>query len=175
MVKAIIDIKQETNRILNIIKAKYGLKDKSSAIDKICEEYSEEILEESMQPKGKKDKGLNNKNNKDDNDNNNFKDEFENKIIEDDRIKIVEDISKYNLDKYSPIDGKALKQCDKLSAFIEASLSISHGIKSKELLSGKKQIMGSLQEVQGVDFHAIAVCIDEEFCTTGKTQTTIEL
>ena len=48
MVKAVIDIKEETNRILNIIKAKYGLKDKSSAIDKLCEEYAKEILEESL-------------------------------------------------------------------------------------------------------------------------------
>ena len=37
------------------------------------------------------------------------------------------------------IDGVALKQCDKLSAFVEASLSISHGIKSKELLNGKEK------------------------------------
>jgi len=108
-------------------------------------------------------------------DNNNFKDEFENKIMENDTILTVKDMSKYNLDKYNPIDGKALKQCDKLSAFIEASLSISHGIKSKELLTGKKQIIASLQEVQDVDFKAIATSIDEEFCTTGKTQTTMEL
>ena len=40
-------------------------------------------------------------------------------------------ISKYNSNKYNAIDGLALKQCDKLSAFVEASLSISHGIKSK--------------------------------------------
>ena len=108
-------------------------------------------------------------------DKNNIKDEFENKIIENNNIVTIEDMSKYNLDKYNPIDGKALKQCDKLSAFIEASLSISHGIKSKELISGKKQIMTSLQTVQGIDFKAIATSIDEEFCTTGKTQTTMEL
>ena len=60
------------------------------------------------------------------------KEEFENKIYED-KIQIVEDVSKYNQDKYNAIDGLALKQCDKLSAFVEASLSISHGIKSKEL------------------------------------------
>ncbi|MEA3290583.1 MAG: HD domain-containing protein [Campylobacterota bacterium] len=103
-------------------------------------------------------------------DDNNYKDEFENKIQENGQIKTVEDMSKYNLDKYDSIDGKALKQCDKLSAFIEASLSISHGIKSKELLNGKKQIRDALQTVQGVDFSAIAQRIDEEFCTTGTTQ-----
>ncbi len=107
-------------------------------------------------------------------DDNNVKDEFDNKIVENDKIKIVEDLSKYNLDRYNAIDGKALKQCDKLSAFIEASLSISHGIKSKELLTGKKQIAESLQTVQGIDFKAIAKQIDEEFCTTGTTQVRME-
>jgi len=108
-------------------------------------------------------------------DDDNLKDEFENKIMLDGKIQIVEDMHKYNLEKYNPIDGKALKQCDKLSAFIEASLSISHGIKSKELVNGKKQIMESLQEIQGVDFKKIARRIDEEFCTTGATQIRMEL
>jgi putative hydrolase of HD superfamily len=74
------------------------------------------------------------------------------------------------MDKYNVIDGEALKQCDKLSAFVEASLSISHGIKSKELINGKKQIMKGLKEINGINFHAIATKIDEEFCTTGQTQ-----
>ncbi len=97
------------------------------------------------------------------------KDEFKNRIYED-KIEFVDDVSKYNMDKYNAIDGTALKQCDKLSAFVEASLSISHGIKSKELLNGKKQIKKSLREIQGVDFLEIAREIDEEFCTTGQTQ-----
>ncbi len=103
-------------------------------------------------------------------DDNNVKDEFENKIIEDDKIKVIDDLSRYNLDRYNTIDGRALKQCDKLSAFIEASLSISHGIKSKELINGKKQILDSLVTVQGIDFKAIAKLIDESFGTTGTTQ-----
>jgi putative hydrolase of HD superfamily len=103
-----------------------------------------------------------------------IKDEFENKICEEDKIKIVDDVSKYNLDKYNAIDGKALKQCDKLSAFVEASLSISHGIKSKELIEGKKQIIKALKEVQGVNFRAIADKIDIEFGTTGQTQARID-
>ena len=108
-------------------------------------------------------------------DENNYKDEFENKIIENDKIIVVEDMQRYNQNKYNAIDGKALKQCDKLSAFIEASLSISHGIKSKELLQGKKQIMSALEEIQGVDFYKIAKVIDEEFCTTGVTQTRMDI
>ncbi len=69
---------------------------------------------------------------------------------------------------------ESFKQCDKLSAFVEASLSISHGIKSKELVNGKKQIMKTLQEVEGVDFQALAKNIDEEFGTTGQTQVRID-
>lgn len=45
MVQAIIDINEKTNRIINIIKAKYGLKDKSEAIEAITQEYEENILE----------------------------------------------------------------------------------------------------------------------------------
>ena len=98
-----------------------------------------------------------------------IKEEFQNKIYED-KIQIVEDVSKYNSNKYNAIDGLALKQCDKLSAFVEASLSISHGIKSKELISGKKEILKGLKVIQGVDFKAIATQIDYEFGTTGQTQ-----
>ncbi|BAK72649.1 HD domain-containing protein [Arcobacter sp. L] len=99
-----------------------------------------------------------------------IKEEFTNKIKNNGKIEVVEDISKYNIDKYEAIDGLALKQCDKLSAFVEASLSISHGIKSKELISGKKEILKSLKEIQGIDFKAIATQIDYEFGTTGQTQ-----
>ena len=102
-----------------------------------------------------------------------IKEEFQDKIYED-KIQIVEDISKYNSNKYNAIDGLALKQCDKLSAFVEASLSISHGIKSKELISGKKEILKGLKVVQGVDFKAIATQIDYEFGTTGQTQVRME-
>ncbi len=102
-----------------------------------------------------------------------IKEEFQNKIYED-KIQLVEDVSKYNSNKYNAIDGLALKQCDKLSAFVEASLSISHGIKSKELISGKKEILKGLKVVQGVDFKAIATQIDYEFGTTGQTQVRME-
>lgn len=50
MPKAIISIDDKTNRVLNIIKAKYGLKDKSQAIDKMAEEYEDVILGSSFQP-----------------------------------------------------------------------------------------------------------------------------
>ena len=51
MVKAIIDVHEHTNKVLNIIKAKHGLKDKSKAIDKMAEEYCEKLLELELRPR----------------------------------------------------------------------------------------------------------------------------
>ncbi|AYJ78714.1 HD domain-containing protein [Aliarcobacter cryaerophilus] len=103
-----------------------------------------------------------------------IKEEFANKVKIDGNITEVDDINKYNLDKYEAIDGLALKQCDKLSAFVEASLSISHGIKSKELISGKKEILKGLKDINGVDFKQIALDIDSEFGSNGQIQTTLD-
>lgn len=50
MVKAIIDINDSTNRILNIIKAEFGLKDKSKAIEAMAIEYEELVFERSIKP-----------------------------------------------------------------------------------------------------------------------------
>ncbi len=50
MVQAIINIDDRTNKILNAIKAKYGLKDESAAIDFIVAEYEEEMLEPELKP-----------------------------------------------------------------------------------------------------------------------------
>ena len=77
---------------------------------------------------------------------------------------VVDTLSTYNEDKYNAIDGVALKNCDRLSAFIEAALSISHGVKSKELVQGKEFIKNALKEkgkVDGVDFYKLALEIEE--------------
>jgi len=65
MVQAIINIENETNRVLNIVKAKFGLKDKSEAIDMMAEQYEQELLEPQLRPeyveklkKIKKEKGI---------------------------------------------------------------------------------------------------------------------
>ena len=50
MVQAMINIDEKTNRILNIIKAQYGLKDKSSAIMHMAAEYEKEIMEPELRP-----------------------------------------------------------------------------------------------------------------------------
>ncbi len=50
MVQAVININERTNRILNILKAKYGLKDKSQTIDLVVSKYEETFLEPELRP-----------------------------------------------------------------------------------------------------------------------------
>ncbi len=50
MVNALIQINENANRVLNIIKAKYGLNDKSEAVNLMAEQYEEEILEPELRP-----------------------------------------------------------------------------------------------------------------------------
>lgn len=92
----------------------------------------------------------------------NQKDEFLNKINEN-GIVIVDNLEAYNEDRYNAIDGLALKNCDRISAFIEATLSISHGVKSKELIQGREHIKEALQEkgrMEKVDFYKLALEIE---------------
>ena len=53
MAQAMININEESNRVLNIVKAKYGLKDKSEAINIVVKEYEENFLEPELRPKYK--------------------------------------------------------------------------------------------------------------------------
>lgn len=53
MVQAVINIKEHTNRVLNIVKAKFGLKDKSQAIDLVVTEYETTFLEPELRPEYK--------------------------------------------------------------------------------------------------------------------------
>lgn len=50
MVQAIIKISDRTNRVLNIVKAKYGLKDKSEAINTMAEQYENNLMEPELRP-----------------------------------------------------------------------------------------------------------------------------
>ena len=50
MVKAMIQISDEANQILNIVKARYSLKDKSGAIEKVVLEFGEDLLEPQLRP-----------------------------------------------------------------------------------------------------------------------------
>jgi hypothetical protein len=53
MVQAVINIDENTNRVLNIVKAKFGLKDKSQAINVVVNEYEENFLEPQLRPEYK--------------------------------------------------------------------------------------------------------------------------
>ena len=50
MVQAIIDISPRANYILNIIKAKHGLRTKSESIDRMAKDYEELVLEPPLRP-----------------------------------------------------------------------------------------------------------------------------
>jgi len=50
MVQAMIEIPNEANQILNIVKARYNLKTKSEAIAKIVIEYGANIIEPELRP-----------------------------------------------------------------------------------------------------------------------------
>ncbi len=93
------------------------------------------------------------------------KDEFLNKIYKK-NIKVVDTLATYNSDEYNAIDGIALKLCDRLAAFLESVISISHGVKSNELLKAKDQILDKLKEdglINGVDFYKVAKECEEYF------------
>jgi hypothetical protein len=69
MIQAMIEIPEEVNQILNIVKAKFNLKDKSEAISRVVAEYGVEMLEPELRPeyieklkKIEKEKGISFKN-----------------------------------------------------------------------------------------------------------------
>ena len=45
-----INIDENANRVLNIVKAKFGLKDKSQAINLVVSEYESNFLEPELRP-----------------------------------------------------------------------------------------------------------------------------
>ena len=65
MVQAMIRISENANQILNIVKAKFNLRDKSEAIERVVLDYGMEIMEPELRPeyvekltKIKQEKGL---------------------------------------------------------------------------------------------------------------------
>ena len=87
-----------------------------------------------------------------------IEDEFANKVKIDGVIHKTfsnEEISaRYNADEFSPVDGKILKICDHLAAYIEASLSIQHGMKSQHLEEACQRLHNLYRDkvVAGINF-----------------------
>ena len=50
MVQALIELDDNTNRVLNIVKAKLGLNDKSEAVNAIIEYYIEHEVDPELKP-----------------------------------------------------------------------------------------------------------------------------
>ena len=50
MVQALVEIDDNTNRVLNVVKARYGLKDKGQAIEIVVGKYIEEEDEPELRP-----------------------------------------------------------------------------------------------------------------------------
>ena len=50
MVKAIVEIDEEANNVINVLKAQYGLKDKSQAINEMARQYKALVLESGIRP-----------------------------------------------------------------------------------------------------------------------------
>ncbi len=68
-----------------------------------------------------------------------IEDEFASKVQINDRTEVVtsEAINQFhNLDCFNPVDGELIRACDHLAAYMEAHLSLSHGIKSPHLEQG---------------------------------------
>jgi len=69
-----------------------------------------------------------------------IQDEFSDKILENGQATRVEDASKYDDKKYNAVDGTLIAANDKLCAYIEASMALEYGIKSKSLMDSKQQL-----------------------------------
>ncbi len=59
----------------------------------------------------------------------------------------------FNHDTYQGVCGELLKVCDHLSAFLEAKISLSHGISSSDLIKGAENLLKlrSHAQILGVD------------------------
>ena len=50
MVQAVVTLSEDINRVLNVVKAKYGLRTKSEAIEAVVKAYARELLEPELRP-----------------------------------------------------------------------------------------------------------------------------
>lgn len=95
------------------------------------------------------------------------KNEFENRTFRNHQAGLCSgSLSAFNTDEDAAIDGKALKYCDKLAAFIEAGISISYGVKSKELENGFWSMFDFFEQnktIDGVNFYELCQALIDEF------------
>jgi putative hydrolase of HD superfamily len=79
-------------------------------------------------------------------------DPFENKVIEKGKIKrglSTDEINEeYDSEGHDPLDGSIIFLCDKLAAYLEAVLSIKHGINSRVLTDAKNKIRNKFKQTR---------------------------
>lgn len=84
-------------------------------------------------------------------------DEFASKIILDGKFTTVTSDKineQYNSDEYNPVDGQIIRGCDHLSAYIEAYMSLSYGVRSEQMTGGYNQLHEAYKNktIGGIDF-----------------------
>lgn len=87
-----------------------------------------------------------------------IKEEFENKIIRKRQPEKVEKITEeFNKEEFSPVDGRMIRVCDHLAAFLETVLSINHGISSYHLEDGREHLYNIYKDMvfEGIDIGMI--------------------
>ena len=95
-----------------------------------------------------------------------IEDEFANKVKIDGVIHKEfsnEEISaRFNAAEFSPVDGKVLKICDHLAAYIEASLSLQHGMRSQHLSDACQRLHNMYRNkvVAGINFGQLFDCFE---------------
>ncbi len=87
-------------------------------------------------------------------------DEFESKIIIDGHImKVTSDqiTRQYNDGSYDPLDGEILRACDQLAAYLEAAMSLQHGIRSSHIVNAFEALQKDNKTlvVGGINFGAL--------------------
>ena len=50
MVQTLLELGEHQDRVINIVKGKYGIKNKSSAINFVIDKFEEEFLEPELRP-----------------------------------------------------------------------------------------------------------------------------
>ncbi|MDN5294152.1 MAG: hypothetical protein PWQ31_1457, partial [Eubacteriales bacterium] len=70
----------------------------------------------------------------------------------------------FNQDQYSPLDGKLIKACDELAAFMEAYLSQKHGVRSEYLEDATINLPEKYKNkfINGLDFSRIYAFFKEK-------------
>lgn len=106
-----------------------------------------------------------------------LEDEFASKVMLDGVCRVVSTTAigeSYNQDSYRPVDGEVIRVCDHLAAYIEAVLSMTHGITSRHLCEGATALYKRYHDRQlaGIDFGAIFRAFQREVpdCRKGFSQ-----